>query len=218
MRLVLATKREVQMGDRKPLFFMNAKQAQVFAQLVEAANRGDGAAACQLGDLYRQGKGGLRQNPAQTFRWYARSALTGDANGQNNLGACYEHGIGCAQSYRRAFEWYARSSAQGLGTASMNLAYCYLRGTGTTVDKREALRLFQKGFAEGEDRCKPEIDRLVPLEPEPRRRSIRFVDETHLGSFFGLTVGGGGRGPGRSGPHTVEDRHGELTEPQEGST
>ena len=41
-----------------------------------------------LGDMCREALGGLRYSPKQTYRWYAKSALAGDANGQNNLGAC----------------------------------------------------------------------------------------------------------------------------------
>ena len=78
MRLVLATKREVNMV-KKLLFLMSADQAETIERLVEAANRGDGGAACRLGDMYREGLGGLRYSPKETFRWYARSAMAGDA-------------------------------------------------------------------------------------------------------------------------------------------
>ena len=97
---------------RKLLFLMTAEQAQGFAYRMRAAERGDGVAACELGDLYRVGAGGLRHSPAQTFRWYARSALAGDANGQNNLGARYEHGIGCKQGYRTAVSWDRKAAAR----------------------------------------------------------------------------------------------------------
>jgi hypothetical protein len=77
---------------KKLLFLMSAEHAETLDRLVEAANRGDGGAACRLGDMYREGLGGLRYSPKETYRWYARSATAGDSNGQNNLGACYEHG------------------------------------------------------------------------------------------------------------------------------
>ena len=141
------------MSDRKLLFLMTDEQAVTFARLVEAAERGNGDAACRLGDMYREGLGGLRYSPKETYRWYAKSALAGDPNGQNNLGACYEHGLGCAQSYARAVKWYRSSVAQGLGTASMNLGYCYLEGHGVTRDKVEALRLFREAVKRGEDRA-----------------------------------------------------------------
>ena len=57
---------------RELLFLMTAEQALAFARLVEAAERGDGAAACELGDRYRVGAGGLRYSPKETYRWYAK--------------------------------------------------------------------------------------------------------------------------------------------------
>ena len=148
------------MSDRMLLFLMNAGQAETFARLVAAAERGDGDAACRLGDMYREGVGGPRYSPKQAFRWYAHSAMAGDATGRNNLGACFEHALGCEQSYARAVKWYRLSSAQRLGTASMNLGYCYLRGHGVPVDKLEALRLFRLAVEQGEPKAARELERL----------------------------------------------------------
>jgi len=172
MRLVLATKREVDMSERKLMFLMSQEQAEAFAGLLEAAERGDGAAAGRLGDMYREGLEGLRYSPKETHRWYAKSALMGNANGQCNLGACYEHGLGCAQSYVKAVKWYRLSAAQGLGTASMNLGYCYLSGHGVPVDKAEALRLFREAVERGEERAAHEVERL---EETPGLRRLQPV-------------------------------------------
>ena len=186
------------MRERTYLFLMNMEQATEFARLAEASSRGDGAAACQLGDMYREGLGGLRSSPKQAFRLYARSALTGDANGQNNLGACYEHGLGCAQSYPRAVKWYRVSAAQLLGTASMNLGYCYLRGHGVPADKGKALQLFRLAVEQGEQKAADELERLGEATEGPEvkvRRGIRFVDETESGKQFGLVGTGGAQEP-----------------------
>ena len=48
------------MSERTLLFLMTDGQAVAFARLVEAAEHGDGDAACRLGDMYREGPGGLR--------------------------------------------------------------------------------------------------------------------------------------------------------------
>lgn len=199
------------MSERKLLFLMNAQQAEAFARLLEAANRGDGDAACRLGDMYREALGGLRYSPKETFRWYARSAMAGDANGRNNLGACYEHGLGCVQSYRKAVKWYRLSAAQELGTASMNLGYCYLHGHGVPADKAEALRLLRLAARQGEDKAARQLEKMgEPLE-EPNgqhggredagggtrsrtRDRVRFMDLTKHGSHFGI-VGGFGVDP-----------------------
>jgi hypothetical protein len=165
MRRIHATKRENDMSERKLLFLIDAEQTETFVRLLGSAERGDGAAACRLGDMYRVGEGGLRYSPKEAFRWYAKSALTGDANGQCNLGACYEHGLGCTQSYVKAVKWYRLSAAQQLGTASMNLAYCLLRGHGVPASRSEALRLFRVAVEQGEPRAAEELERLgEPVE------------------------------------------------------
>ena len=148
------------MGERKLLFLMNQEQAQAFGWLVAAANRGDGAAACRLGDMCREGLGGLRFSPKETYRWYARSALAGYPNGQNNLGACYEHGLGCTQSYAKAVKWYRLAAAQGLAYASSNLGYCYWRGHGVGMDLGAALAWFERALEQGDDRAKAMVDKL----------------------------------------------------------
>lgn len=195
------------MSERKLLVLMTAEQAETFAQLVAAAELGDGAAACRLGDMYREGLGGVRYSPKQAHHWYARSAMAGDASGQNNLGACYEHGLGCAQSYPRAANWYRLSAAQGLGTASMNLGYCHLRGHGVAADKEGALRLFREAVEQGEDRAAKEVERLDGAMNERKVwtvRGIRFVDETRPGKHFGI-VGAGGVSPTESGDGAREE-------------
>lgn len=171
------------MSDRKLLFLMTREQALAFAQLMRDAKRGDGSAACRLGDMYREGLGGVRFSPTETHRWYGRSALAGDANGQNNLGACYEHGLGCRQSYARAVKWYRLSAAQNCGTATMNLGYCYLRGHGTAADRAEALRLFRLAVMQGEPKAADELERLGESLAEPL---ARVADRTQPGRRFGL--------------------------------
>jgi hypothetical protein len=191
--------------SRELLFLMSAEQAARFAELLAQANTGDGDAACVLGDLYREGAGGLRYSPGETYRWYARSAMAGDANGQNNLGACYEHGLGCRQSYARAVKWYRLSLAQELGTAAMNLGYCHLRGHGMPADKREALRLFRQAVEWGELKAAPEVERLEGSVAGPAMSppvtEIRFVDETVAGAQLGwIGVDGKADGDGDAAP------------------
>ena len=187
---------------------------------VRAALEGDGAAACRLGDMYREGLRGLRYSPKQTYHWYARSAMAGSAKGQCNLGACYEHGIGCVQSYPNAVKWYRRSVAQGNATAYMNLGYCYLNGRGVPRDAAEALRLFRAAVEGGEDRAAQEVERLqgsrgpralnndaAREQPQvstdrPRPR-VWFVDRTKPGRHLAM-VGVSSVAPPRSVPEATK--------------
>lgn len=190
---------------------MTEEQIVAFGRLTEAASRGDGAAACTLGDMYREGLGGLRCSPKLTFHCYSRSALAGDPNGQNNLGACYEHGLGCQRSYTNAVKWYRLAAAQRLGTAAMNLGYCYLRGHGVAADKAEALRLFRLAVEQGEGRATEEVERLEGDLDKPKERmarGVRIVDRTRPGRHLGL-IGIGGVMPPNEVP-AVES--GEITE------
>lgn len=147
------------MNERMPSG-VHPRDAGDFTELANAARNGDGAAACRLADRYREGISGVSFDP-RTFRyWYAISALAGDANGENNLGACFEHGLGCRQSYRRAVELYRRAAAKKLAYASSNLAYCYLRGHGVARDHSEALRLFQTAYDQGDMRALEMVESL----------------------------------------------------------
>jgi TPR repeat protein len=159
MRLIPATKREVDM-TQVSLIRVAADPAEELARLTAAAERGDGDAACELGDRYREGRGGVRHSPKNAFRWYARSALAGDPQGQNNLGACFEHGLGCAQSYTRAIGWYRKASAQGEAYASSNLGYCYLRGHGVPADRGAATAWFEKALEQGDERAAEMVEEL----------------------------------------------------------
>jgi TPR repeat protein len=200
MRLVQATKREVDLSERRPVFLMTAEQGEAFARLVNAADRGDGGAACRLGDMYREALGGLRYSPKETHHWYARSAMAGDAHGQNNLGACYEHGLGCRQSYANAVKWYRRAAARRLGTASMNLGYCHLHGHGVPQDDAEALRLFRLAVEQGDEKAAREVERLEGNRDKPKLtvvQGVRFVDRTESEKKLGL-AGGDGVAPSKS--------------------
>lgn len=119
------------------------------ARILEAAKNGNPDAAWQLGDLYREATRGVKYSPRCAYRWYAESALGGSATGQNNVGAAFENGLGCRQSYAKAAKWYRLAAQQGLRVAMSNLAFLYLYGHGVKADKAEALKWFRQGAAAG---------------------------------------------------------------------
>ena len=123
-------------------------------RLLVDVRKGDREAAWKIGDLYREATHGIKYSPKQAYRWYAESALNGSATGQNNVGAAFENGVGCAQSYAKAAKWYRLAASQGSGVAMANLAFLYLNGFGMKADRREALRWFKRGAAAGCPRSK----------------------------------------------------------------
>ena len=57
----------------------------------------------------------------------------------NELGLCYEDGIGVPRCEDKAFEWFTKAVENGAGAcAEHNLARCYRKGIGTKVDKEKA--------------------------------------------------------------------------------
>jgi uncharacterized protein len=121
----------------------------LLAQLMHDVDRGDRDAAWKIGDLYREATHGTKYSPRSAYRWYAQSALGGSAIGQNNVGAAFENGVGCTQSYAKAAKWYRLSAAQGFGVAMANLGFLHLNGYGVKRDRKEALRWFKLGAKAG---------------------------------------------------------------------
>jgi len=69
----------------------------------------------------------------------------GNAMAQNNLGHCYEHGLGVGQNYKQAIIHYQAASIAGVALAKSNLGSLYKRGLGVKKkDQRKALELFQE--------------------------------------------------------------------------
>lgn len=82
------------------------------------------------------------------------SAASGDAEAQNYLGVCFEHGDGINKDLKQAVVWFQKSAAQGNLDAQCNLGNCYFYGFGTDVNGKAAFYWFmksaEKGFAKAQ--------------------------------------------------------------------
>ncbi len=65
---------------------------------------------------------------------YKKAAEYGYDRAQNNLGWCYQHGLGVEKDYTKAAQWYRKSATQGYAKAQNNLGYCYEHGYGVKKD------------------------------------------------------------------------------------
>ena len=91
-----------------------------------------------------------RDDPAEVIYASARDFITdgrieqgrkdlGGETAMNELGLCYEHGLGVPRCEDKAFEWISKAVENGAGAcAEHNLARCYRKGIGTKVDKEKA--------------------------------------------------------------------------------
>ena len=62
----------------------------------------------------------------------------------NNLGVCYEKGIGCEIDESLAIHWYKKAAELGDTTAMANLGYCYEKGIGCEIDLNLAFYWYKK--------------------------------------------------------------------------
>jgi TPR repeat protein len=123
--------------------------ASLLLQLQEQAEGGDGAAACRLGDAYREGEG-TRRNLKLALQWYRRGAELGDGYAQNNVGSMLLNGMGCKRNPVKATHWYRSSAEQGNAEGQYNLAQRYLTGDGIDQDYGQARFWFEQAAMQGD--------------------------------------------------------------------
>ncbi len=60
---------------------------------------------------------GVAQDYTEAFKWFSKSALQGNPNGQFDLGSAYANGNGVPKNYIEAYMWYSLAAAQGVEPA-----------------------------------------------------------------------------------------------------
>lgn len=92
--------------------------------------------------LYLQTKG---ENNTRAFALFNEAAKQfNDSDGWNNLGWCYQKGIGTKTNHKSAFDCYKKSAKQGNVIGIGNLAYCYKEKIGTYVSYQKAIKWYSK--------------------------------------------------------------------------
>ena len=77
------------------------------------AEGGDSKAQFTLGTYYHFGLQGYKRDMVSALFWYNKSAMSGYADALFNLGACYEDGVGVAQSLSEAYAYYTLAQGHG---------------------------------------------------------------------------------------------------------
>jgi TPR repeat protein len=108
----------------------------------EAAELENIVAQFNLANEYIFGKS--FQNQYLAFELSKKLADDDYAYGCNNLGYCYEDGIGTDVNDQKAFESYQKAADLGNSYGINSLGCCYNWGIGTDVNKQKAFELYQK--------------------------------------------------------------------------
>lgn len=137
------------------------KYSQEVLDLMKSAKAGDAAAQYNLGFMYQNGKGGLKQNDEEAVIWYRKSAEQGNASAQCSLGFMYYYGRGgLEQDDKEAVYWYRKSAIQGHAYGQYDLAIMYELGRGVDRDIGMALYLYGKAAEQGHQSAKEAYERI----------------------------------------------------------
>ncbi|HEV2557924.1 MAG TPA: hypothetical protein VGU45_04790 [Microvirga sp.] len=111
--------------------------------LVEAAERGDGAAVYELASRLAEGRT-LPREPAMAAKLFEKAAQAGVVPAQFRIANLYEKGVGVTRDLALARTWYERAAAGGNTRAMHNLAVLFAEGAGSQPDYAKAGRWFQE--------------------------------------------------------------------------
>jgi localization factor PodJL len=112
------------------------------ADIRKLADGGYAPAEFYLGQLYQEGKAGLKKDPAQARGWLERAAEGGDRTAMHNLALDEHEGVGGPRNSAAAAEWFRRAAELGLVDSQFNLAAIYEHGDGVSQNPAEAYKWY----------------------------------------------------------------------------
>jgi hypothetical protein len=129
-----------------------------FEDTLKKAEQGDAFAQYSLGNLYKYGLKGIKQNYEEAYKWYMKAAekredkngfiFLGDPFSQHEIGNMYKYGLGVKQNYQEAFKWYMKAAEEIWGEdntfAQFSLGLMYDDGLGIDQDKAQASYWYKK--------------------------------------------------------------------------
>ena len=126
-----------------------SKNVSEFDETRARAEKGDGIAQYNLGNMFRSGEGVLQDNK-EAAKWYRKAAEQRDVDAQYNLGVIYYHGQGVEQDFKEAVEWFRKATEQGDADAQHNLGKVYHTGEGVLKDHVAAYSWYNIAGANGD--------------------------------------------------------------------
>ena len=113
-----------------------------------AANKGDPAAAFEIGIRFAEGKG-VSVNYEEAAKWYERAAQGGIVPAIFRLGALHEKGLGTKKDIETARRYYMQAAERGSAKAMHNLAVLDADGGTAGPNYKGAAQWFRKAAERG---------------------------------------------------------------------
>ncbi len=83
--------------------------------LIQEANKGNYIASMRLGQLYRSGDWGVKQDLSKAVKWFTRAANQGDRYSQRQLALAYEFArMGLEENIPLAIRYYKMATENGI--------------------------------------------------------------------------------------------------------
>ncbi len=124
------------------------KETEAFRYFLDAAERGSGPAAYDLGEAYNAGRG-VDIDINAGAKWINTAASRGEPRAQYAVGAALYKGAGVEKDYTRAARYLGNAASQGHADAQFLLGECYANGRGVTKNLPWAARWYGKAAAQG---------------------------------------------------------------------
>ncbi|KAJ3316500.1 hypothetical protein HDU93_004407, partial [Gonapodya sp. JEL0774] len=125
--------------------FVKPDSSLALSMFAKSAIQGHTGAQYSYGAMLEGGYG-VSHGHADTraaFRWYKLAAEKGNAQAQNALGVCFQHGIGVEKDAYKAVVWFSKAADQLNADACYNLGVCYGYGSNERAGNREFTKAFE---------------------------------------------------------------------------
>ena len=103
---------------------------------------------------------GVEKDYVEAAKWFRKSAETGHADAQFNLGCRYDDGIGVEQDYVEAAKWFRKAAEAGSADAQLNLGAAYCNGKGVEEDAVKGVKWLQLAGVQGFEHALTGLDAL----------------------------------------------------------
>jgi TPR repeat protein len=140
--------------------FKRLEMMKIVQSLTAKAESSDADAQYQLGNIYRNGNGVLK-NLQTALEWYRKSAVLGNIQAILAVGDSYRNGEGVSQNNAEALKWYEQAAEKGNADAQALAGGIYFDGgNGITQDKNKAAQYIEKASLAGSAKGKYWMGRL----------------------------------------------------------